>query len=1112
MRELDHTKSWIYEYLEDVLKYYKENANPSLGEWPVVELGWSPFTKNNFFYDITLQWFAERNISIIQGANKSRRFLSSFILAAEFPPTLGYSDLVAEIVRKYGWLSLYRSPQTFLDEYINLITITDYTLAQRQSLEINKGGYFAFLELVTILASIRYLLGNSENLEEICVKVAEKTERDIGLVQRIAIAYHDTLIPNEHENHTFPSPQFSFQLKREGIWRLGIKHNLHGKTRIQMPSSIELNRFSIGTLTCIAGEEILQINTSSDSVQLETIDNHIDLDFGITKDHIHIQKRNESLKNIHFSLTGTDKNANVQSLTIGRIQRKDNFLVFDMQGNEIVTKSRLYRRGQPLMVVPLNLQLAQNLVESPWFKQLMLPETLPIFVLEGNPEKVEIDGQCLHFCETPFSIQLRTQTPWEQTFSTKPNYPYYFFSPLMQISLEGDLTGMADPVLKLSKMVTREGAKVDDPIEIEYIDRRITPTKDFSSPGAYKLTVKFGNDVQKVQYFRLLPIRSIRLLDEKFIQIKLFSEEDSFELLDDHKCTVSVTRGLVDLQFKEYGNHQIDAKYKYKYNENRPPASTTLKFFFKAQQEVVGHFSRDLFGINKEVLSLQKDLTPSANFEFRKSSLSDPSQRYTVSAYMEGELQHGLFPRFMCNHVDGTERFVLDQVVTSIAKHGYSRLLLLVNCGDRELFRATFTSNLSNILQLEKEWEKGVYNELLVLPIYSLDCFTVTDLSDIPDNSIVYGMIHDADGKTQYATHGLCIPPESASVDPVQRLLDSFTTYIPEDTVWDLLLTILTSPKLSYQLIDWYTKASKWDHPYDIPAFVYLLERFPIIASWSDLARNPENRNEIFALITREANFLHLGGKYLVPNGINLASHPRYSPELMTIRDIQVLEQLNLLPSHDENPHSLIELSRFCAIRFVTGSKPVLSWLTLFWFRSYCEKHNLQVAYTKITKEFLNESLAVTEVSHEYTRVMPTYHNDLTNEQNIRNMFVTEQSHYAMPMITKITGLFDFLDCLESSSFTSGLASIIATRPLAHAKPDLEGFKASSKWKFIIFLSLTVVCTQLDKQEFLQRLYELWEFTPMQYTYLIQWTNKNTETVRIYNAYYEYWMEKFWEA
>lgn len=1104
-RVVEYTQSCIYEYLEEVLTYYKTEEHASFGEWPDVEIGWMPFSKSMKFYAIVSHWFAESDIHIIRW-HDTNRYLSTFIVAAEFPPSLGYKKLITELVARSGWLSLYRSPQDFIDTYIDSAILANYTVAERQSLSKDSEGYFAFIELVTILASIRYLLGTTESLEEICVKVATEYERDIELVQRIAHAYRDTLTPPVNDARTVACPQFSFQLRREDtIWKFVIKHNLNKKTRIQIPSSVQLGQFSIGTLSCIAGQEMVHLATSSDSVQLEATGGHADLDCRMLGEHFPISKRDEDLKNIQFLLTVTDRKSNLHSLNIGGIHRQDNFLVFDMQGNEIITKSRLFSRGQSLLVVPLNLQVGQALAQSPVFERLKYPETIPIFVLQGNPEEVNIDGTMLHFCEVPFSIDLRTQTAWEQTFSTQSTYPNYFFSPLMQISLDGDFAGSADPHILLSKMVTRGGVREYDTIKTKYEHTCIKPIPKLPSPGTYKLIVKFGNDFQRVQYFRLLPIRSVRLVSEKHIQIKLYAQVESFQLLGNLQCVVSYDEDLVDLRFAQYGNHQIDANYRYKMN-NRP-VTTLLKFFFQAQQEVVGHFSRELSGVENDELSIQKDLIPSSCFEFRRNNLRDPSQRYSISFYMEGEPQQGLFPKYERHNVDGNERVPLIHLVTSIKRNGYSRLLLLVHCGDKELFRATFTDRLSNIINLEDEWKKGYYHELLILPVYSLDKYSVTDLSAVPDNCVVYGMIHDENGEPQYATHGLYIPPMRDGIDAFQKLIYAFSSNASKDEVWILLRAVLTSPELACTCIAWFTKASRWDYPYDIFPYTYLLDSYPIIVAWADLARDPENRNNEFVLISQEAQFLHKIGAYLIPNGVNLASHPRYCPELITLNDIRTLEDLDLLPSNDKSAPALFALGIFCAMPFVSGSKPVLSWLTLFWFRSYCERNSLQEAYNQFPMIFLDNPQAVTELSQDLTRSMPMYANNRAGEQNIRSMFDAEQLHYIRPF----HGLFPFFTTLESHSFTSGLVSIIHTQPLMYAEPLLEGFIRSTKWKFIVFFSLTVVCTQLDKQEILQKLHDLWVFTPLQYIYLLQWINQTKSITWIYNAYYEYWMKLFWE-
>ena len=106
----------VFAYLDAVLNYYKTTENASLGEWPPHENGWYA-KKNGAFYRLAIKWFRERNVNVIR-LNDSNRYLSTFILAAEFPPTLGYGRLVQELVRNSGWLSLYRSPETNLQEYI----------------------------------------------------------------------------------------------------------------------------------------------------------------------------------------------------------------------------------------------------------------------------------------------------------------------------------------------------------------------------------------------------------------------------------------------------------------------------------------------------------------------------------------------------------------------------------------------------------------------------------------------------------------------------------------------------------------------------------------------------------------------------------------------------------------------------------------------------------------------------------------------------------------------------------------------------------------------------------------------------------------------------------
>lgn len=84
-----NSRNSVFNYLEDVLDYYKTAENATLSEWPAIEKGYEPFQKNESFYRHAMSWFINRNINVIKH-NKKNRYLSTFILAAEFPPTLGY--------------------------------------------------------------------------------------------------------------------------------------------------------------------------------------------------------------------------------------------------------------------------------------------------------------------------------------------------------------------------------------------------------------------------------------------------------------------------------------------------------------------------------------------------------------------------------------------------------------------------------------------------------------------------------------------------------------------------------------------------------------------------------------------------------------------------------------------------------------------------------------------------------------------------------------------------------------------------------------------------------------------------------------------------------------
>jgi hypothetical protein len=1091
-----------------VLKYYSETSNVSLGKWPTTEISWEDFDKKQKFYDFVTLWFATKNITIIH-CNNTSRYLSSFILAAGFPPTMGFQRVVNDLVHAYSWFSLHRSAEPLLESFVDSADISSYTIAEQQLLKKGTQGYFALLDLMNILSSIRYLLGTCNGIEDTCTKVAGDAGWDIDLVQNIAHTYRETLIPEHEPGEKIPTPQFSYQLlKDRESWKLIINHNLHKPTRIQAPGSLELSRFSNATLTCLAGLQTINLG-SSNSIQVENTLEHCKLESTFTTTSFDIPKLSKDLKEVQLLLTVSDLDAHYATIHIGGIHRNEDFLAFDLEGKEITANTLLFKRGQSLMLVPLTTKMMNALGESPYFSQLEYAGNIPIFGTEGTQPEIEIDGRILTFCTVPFSINLREQTAWEKTFKGSRNCFFYFYSPVLHITLEGDFSNIPEPTILLEKIFKIDTEIRKLAIKTKFEDGRIIPLPGIPSPGLYEITIQFGTDKPKNLRFSLLPIKKISLLNEKSILIKLYSTSDYFTLAENSGCEVLLKEDLVTLTFQEYGEHLIKAKFSYIGEQGK--MGTTVQFIFEAKQEIVGQFSQKLKGTNNNLLSLTKDFIPSSYLEFRKSNLREESLRYSISMYREGELNSGIFPRLQSLTVDGKERFALASLVNQSTLAGYSRLLLLVHCDREELFRATFSDCLTNILDLEKEWENGRYSQLKALPLLSLKPELITNLEDLSDNSIVYGMIESSEGKPQLATHGQFFPGAIAGEsDNVPRFLYSFTSFGSTRENQNLLLSILSSPEESYTLFEWFSKANKQENPYEIAPFTYLLDSYPIIAAWAELARNPENSNESFALITQKAKIRNSYNLFCLPRGAFLANHPRFSSELITVKDIETLESMGLMPT-GKGPF-FKNLGYFCMLPFVAGSKPILSWLTLFYFHSYAIKNNRQKDFSDFkTKNLEMSENSVLKVSNQYSDALPSYRRDVYREQDLRKIIIAEQEHYLFPPINRIEGLCKFLDALETLEFSMNLRKILERQPLLYAEPNILGFEKSTKWKCILFLSLYVVSLQIDNQCFSQKLKSLWTFSHEQYVYLIKWVNENNETARIYNAYYEYWMRLFWE-
>lgn len=1105
----------MQKYLEDVLAYYKNSEAPSFSKWPTKEIGWEKAPrKNDKFYSFAKKWFEKRGINIIR-YNNSNRYLSTFILAAEYPPALGFQEHIETLVQRNGWLSLYRSPKYYLETYVDSLVLSDLTVAERQFLKKESEGFVAFFELVNILAKIRFLLGKYSSLNEISVKLATDEDMDIDLVQRIVSTYEHLLIPSQDDAKAITMPSFEYCLiKNSEDFQLKIQHNLNKKVQIALPSSINLNRFSLASVTALSNGEKLPIFSTSEAVSIEVKNNQIIADFGLSNQYFSLQKRNLGLKEIIFFITVKNVHNELTTINLGKIQRNEDFLVFDKKGKEIIDAQRSFKMGQKLYFVPLSPIIGKAFKTSYHFEQLSC-SSLPVFILKDSPEEVKLlNNITLSFCEVPFTIEMREQTPWELAFVKQGKARSYFFSSNITFHLKYDFEDAPSPNIALYRIISLDGEARRIQLDFIFKDNRITFKKPIASPGLYELVVYFNKRSIRRKYIRLLPIKSVIMLGEKSLSLRLFKPPRDFKLSKDQDYNFSIENDKVILSFQHYGKHVIEAIYKYKsigLSGKSAIATIMIKLNFKTQQEVVGHFSDIFVGVSSFKHSIKKDFLPGSYLEFRKSTLRESKDFYIVNAYMEGDISKGLYPKHNKYTVKGENTYHLSHIQEVVTKHNYSRLLLEVKCNDELLFQSEFSDDLMYSNSLADELNEGYYNQILALDVATFEKEAFDNIDDIPENSIMYGIIKNDDGHTEIVTHGeynpRCLFKRRSSLDEMLIIVTNDCYTVAEKL--EYIEKVLNNPESAYDFTNWFTKAVKWDYPHDIPPLVRIIQDFPLIAVWADVARLSDSLDTRIPLIDRKAKFSYEIDDYTIPNARNLSSSPFFTPELITLNDFRTLEIMGLMIGIDVG---IKKATLFYMAPFSERGKPVLSWISLFWIRYIAEQNNLsnevQICWEKFGK---NLAKNVHNIDLSDQSKIPKFKNDSRKEQSIGKLFADEQKHYNNKITSVIHSLINFFKILNETTFTSGLVETLDLKPLMYSKPYIEGFQNSSKWKCIIFLSLYAVCYQVDKKTILERLENLYPLSKEEYIYLIKWVSTNTETSYIYNAYYEYWMLLFWE-
>lgn len=460
---------------------------------------------------------------------------------------------------------------------------------------------------------------------------------------------------------------------------------------------------------------------------------------------------------------------------------------------------------------------------------------------------------------------------------------------------------------------------------------------------------------------------------------------------------------------------------------------------------------------------------------------------------------------------DGLKPYSLISLWQLVQKNHYSKLLIIVSFEGHELFRVTFISDRKPILNLISDWRSGEYSSLRVLPYSTLQPQSLDSIERIPAKGLTYGVIERNVGNDVIATYPHYNNSQLATpTNQVEKFIDACIEgkdYNDPDSM-ELLKSILQSAEDSFALMKWLSNATEWAYPYDIGVFAKLLDSFPLLVAWAELARNPNNRDEHFALITLEAQKLDASGGYHLPCLKSVISHPRFSTELITIKDLEVLRELNLLPVEG----SVNTLLLFYINPFVSDGKPIFSWLTLFWFRQHCiNAGKLETFESCVARYIANDHPFAVTLAEEFSENLPKFCDDRAHAQNLEDIFRSEQQHFTASVFNQIPEVSHFLQVLDNGTFGTQLLAIICESGLRHAEPDLRGFGSSTKWKCIIFISLLAVCKQLGNYEVEEKLKEMCILQHETYVFFLKWLNSNRDTARIYNAYYEYWMKRFWE-
>ena len=231
---------------------------------------------------------------------------------------------------------------------------------------------------------------------------------------------------------------------------------------------------------------------------------------------------------------------------------------------------------------------------------------------------------------------------------------------------------------------------------------------------------------------------------------------------------------------------------------------------------------------------------------------------------------------------------------------------------------------------------------------------------------------------------------------------------------------------------------------------------------------------------------------------------------MITVTHLDELYSLGLLPNINPDKNGFKNLFiYFLVIR--NYSTREIQWICLFWFYNLCKLNNLVNNFDMEYKINLEDQTFIVNYTNKVVQDMPYLEFDQRNNQDIKLIFEENLSYYIFPIQRIIPNIESFFNFMKYPSFINKLKRILDKDCFIFIQPNLEGLSNSSKWQFIIFFSLLVVCKQLNKKNLLNNLISIWEFEDEEYKYLLKWITTNNSTKFLYKKFYLYWFKCFWE-